>query len=185
MRNFRITRCNYQATAELVISFVGLIALFLGLSQIALIGHRNVVNGQVARQRAEETLRGVGATLRTPVQGWNVGDDGLNYTADDNAVKMGGGTAEFENSLDKPVRLQDLEAYAAQGQGTAISPMASCNSTATVADLKEGEAKDSVKLDPAMRYFLTGATQVSLTDKAYMPGIMLRDLGTPSAQPEP
>ena len=185
MRNLGTTRCKYQATAELVISFVGLIALFLGLSQVALIGHRNVVNGQVSRQRAEESLRGVGATLRTPIQGWNVGDDGLNYTADDNAVKMGGGTAEFENSLDKPVRLQDLEAYAAQGQGTAISPMASCNSTATVADLKEGEAKDSVKLDPAMHYFLTGATQVSLNDKAYMPGIMLRDLGTPSSQPEP
>ena len=174
MRNLHSTRCRCQATAELVISFVGLISLFLGLSQIALIGHRNVVNGQVARERAEGSLLGVGTTLHAPVRDWKNGDDGLSYTADDKMVQGGGRTEEFQAAVEQPVRLQELEAYAAQGHGNAITSLIGANSTASAADLKEGVATDSVELDRSTRYFLTGATQVSLTDKAYMPGIMLQ-----------
>jgi hypothetical protein len=176
MRGLRTTRCRNQATAELVISFVGLMALFLGLTQIALVGHRSIANGQESRAKAEEAMYNAGIPVSEAVQDWKDGEDGLSYTADDEKTTGGGKTSEFQEAVSQPVWLSLLEGYGATGQGTAVSPLFSAGSTATAADLKEGKATDSVPLDPAMHYLLTGASQLSLTDKTYMPGISLRDL---------
>ena len=44
------------------------------------------------------------------------------------------------------------------------------------ADLKEGTARETVDVDPAMKHLLFNASSISLEDKAYMPGVSLTDL---------
>ncbi len=182
MRRIRTAACRGQATAELVISLVAISAVFLGLTQVAVTGQKNVHNYLDARESAENLVRSIGVTSRSSVQSWQDGDDGLSYTADDKVSSGGGDTSDFANGLNSPVSLRDLESNGAYGFKTSITPLTSSGSAATAADLKEGSATESVPVDPAMKYLLFNVTSLSLSDKVYMPGVNLTDLAGAGGQ---
>jgi hypothetical protein len=173
MRRIRTTSCRGQATAELVISLVGLSALFLGFAQVALLGHNNVCNLFSAREKAEEQMHSTWLPLRGSVQDWKDGNDGLSYTADDTPVLGGGSTAAFSQGLAAPVPLYELESNGTFGFRTNVTVFTGSGSAATAAGLQEGKATTAVPVDPALKFFLMNATEIQLTDKAYMPGISL------------
>ncbi len=173
MRRIRTRSCRGQATAELVVSLVGLTALFLGFVQIALLGHGNISNLLSAREKAEEHMQSNWLPERQSIQGWQDGNDGLRYTADDTQVTGGGSTLAFERGLESPVQLRDLETNGTYGFRTTVTLFTNSGSAATAADLQEGKATTRVPVDPAVKFFLMNATEIGLTDKAYMPAINL------------
>ena len=185
MRRIRTTSCRGQATAELVISLVGLSALFLGFVQVALLGHNNVCNLFSAREKAEGQMHSVWLTEHQPVQDWKNGEDGLSYTADDTPVLGGGSTIAFSQGLASPVPLQTLESNGAFGFRTNVTEFTGSGSAATAAGLQEGKATAAVPVDPALKFFLMNATEIQLTDKAYMPSLTLQLQNAPQRQAAP
>lgn len=166
--------CRGQATAEVVISLVGLTVVFFGLLQIARLGHESIQNLMEARRRSEVAMGAIGTPIGEYVRNWTDGGDALSFTADDEAVHLGGATIRFTDVLAQPVALDKLENNPAYGMSNSFTPLLAPGSLAPAADLREGRSTRVLDVEAALRLLVfSSLSHVRLDDKVYMPGIHL------------
>ena len=77
-----------QAIAELCISLIAILAIFVGFLFTVALGVENVQNLIFARGKADQLAANNGATSigGSPVIAWDYGDDELKFTSDDYAI---------------------------------------------------------------------------------------------------
>ena len=161
--------CGGQATTELVIGLVALMAVFMGLLQVASLSRDNVENLIEARESADRnvgngTLGGAGR----PIVGWDEGDDGLSFTADDTAAV---GTTEdaglFSGELGAPC---DLGALPTAFTGHNFLPeLDTLYLFHSAANLTSAEVSRRVELEDAVRALIDDRDRITLKDQVYMP----------------
>lgn len=94
MKNGHNNNENGQAIAEMVVSLIGIMAVFLGVLFVAGIGVENIKVLLDARGEADENaVDGVLGDSGEAISRWEAGGDGLYFTIDD--TRVGGGA---ENS---------------------------------------------------------------------------------------
>lgn len=150
-------------------ALVALMAVFMGLLQVAALSRGNVENLLEARAAADRnvengTLGGAGRAITT----WNDGDDNLSYTADDEAAV---GTTEeaslFGDELAAPC---DLGALPEAFTGHNFQPgMDTMYLFLSAADLTSASVSKRVPLEDAMRALIVDRDLITLKDQVYMP----------------
>jgi hypothetical protein len=81
---------NGQAIAEMTVGLIALMAVFLGMLAVGALGIVNIQTLIAARGGADErAVNGILSDSGRSIQEWSVGNDGLLFTADDQAVRGG------------------------------------------------------------------------------------------------
>jgi hypothetical protein len=175
-RRPRYRDCRGQATAELLAASVGLVVVFAAVGQICLVGDAAAKNLLESRERADRySMSGNQVVRETQYYGvWHEGEDGLRYTADDEANGTTGANISFYyNEMNQPMSLNGLSAMGATDQ---ITPYAGAGSAMWSSNLFEGEASNQVALDEALRNLLfINARRITIEDSSFMPGMDISD----------
>jgi hypothetical protein len=169
-----------QALIETFLAMIGLLVLLVAIGQIGRTGHENISNYYNARGLADDRAENTGAPASGDyVHDWDVGDDGLRYTADDEHAGAWGDTViPFTNNLyldgNDSTGLSDLMTGWGMSDYDQVSPLLSTDSLVRAADLRRGRATENVPVDVTLeRLLLPGANHLHLEDEVYMPGINL------------
>ncbi len=160
-----------QATAELVVSLVGILIVFTGFLMIVDIGVTKVEN--VIDARGEADIYGLNGTVGSSgvaIKTWSAGADGFYYTEDDQII---GGTTEdpttFSSQLlnDSFSLVSDFSmSYVGNNFASTLDPNAVFW---PAADLTSATQNATVELDGATRTVYFDASSISLSDTVYMP----------------
>jgi hypothetical protein len=175
-RRPRYRDCRGQATAELLAASIGLVLVFAAVGQICLVGDAAAKNLLESRERADRySMTNNQVSRETRYYGvWDVGDDGLRYTADDDASgSIGASIGYFHNEMNQPMTLNSLSAMGANDQ---ITPYSGSGSAMWSSNLFKGEATDQVLLDEALRNLLfINTRRIKIEDASFMPGLEISD----------
>lgn len=150
---------------------VGLAVAMAAVLQVCLAGNSNIRNLYESRRDAESKARRATFDMGGTVIGdWDVGSDGLRYTADDVIERashedLGNYASEIRDPFDIG-RLDSL------GLNDGFSPFLDEFSRARSAHLFRGEARASVPFEPALKSLLfIHKDHLELSDQSYMPGM--------------
>jgi hypothetical protein len=171
--NSRRRAVGGQAIAELLVLLVALTVALAAVLQCCLVGDQRIRNLHEARAKSEADARsGLITALVTSVGNWEDGGDALRHTADDMAL---GNTVEslaFQaGEISEPFGVQNLGAL---GFHDGMGPSLYISSRAMTAGLYEGEAVESVPIEPTLRTFLfLNKSDIDLRDTVYMPGYLI------------
>jgi hypothetical protein len=160
-----------QAVVEILAGIVALTVLFLGLLQVATLGHANVRNLMEARGQAEDRAYQGDLLSRSSsyIGGWSASDsDGLRYTADDVSIGNSGGSLNtFSAVANSPMALDGLNNH---GANPDFASYLSADSLGVAASLHEGSASRTVAIEPGLRWMIVrNRSNITLTDHLYMP----------------
>jgi hypothetical protein len=160
-----------QAIAELLIALVGLTVAMAAVLQVCRTGDSNIRNLYESRKDAVAKARSATFGSAGDVIGdWNVGDDGLRHTADD---EIGAPThedlADYVSEIRAPFNITTLDSL---GLNDGFTPYVDEFSRARTADLYRGEGSESVPFESALKTFLfIDKEKLDLSDESYMPGM--------------
>ena len=163
-----------QATVELIVSLIGILAVFCGFLLISKLGIQNVDNIIRSRGVADNNaITSVLADPGTPTLSWNSGPDNIPYTADD--VRISGTFAdpamfsdELQNglfSLKNDFSMSYVHENFAPNAGNPDFIFLAA------AELTSGSASSSVQLDDLDRLLYVDSPRISLRDESFSPFI--------------
>lgn len=160
-----------QATAEFVVSLIGILAVITGLFMIVDIGVAKVQNVSEARGQADNYAAiGLGGAAGRSIRYWDDGDDGYLYTEDDEPIvsttedpdifssELSNGTFSLRDDFSLP--------YVENNFAESLPPD---RVFLPAASLTSSRVSKTVELDGATRTLFFNTPSLSLSDTIYMP----------------
>ena len=168
-----------QAFAELVVSLVALLAVFVGFLLVAALSSDRVSTLIRAREEADrKSSSGVSSGGGESIRYWNYGADEIPFTTDDYAVSGSAGNgALFKRQLtDNSGQVMLSNPPSSSALGSDFSSLQDSNLFVNAADLASGSAGTSntlhshniSSLEPAIR-LLFGIDGTRFEERVYMP----------------
>ena len=182
----RLNKRRGQAISEFVVGIFGITIAFFGLLQIAELGvgnnnrDGNIQNLKDARAEAEQkALNPIVSLSESDIETWDVGDDGLRYTADDEDDKLGFDPLDrLKQELEDPTSIPELMEETSDYDS--VSERLE-QSTVWSISLQSGDESTVVNIEPLLQNFVfENLKSIRIKDKAYMPSL---DLGNPANLP--
>jgi len=174
-----------QAFAELTVSLIAILAVFVGFLLMAALCSDRVTTLITARTNADlKSSSGLSSQEGESIQRWDYGADGIPYTTDDTAVSGSGGNGSlFKSQLNDNtgnVTLQNPPASMSQLRGD-FTTLQDNNIFVNAASLASGKDEVSDSIGRHYRYnndasalksaaeFLFGISRTHIEDTVYMP----------------
>jgi len=166
-------RQSGQATAELVASLIGILAVFTGFLMIVDIGVAKVENVSSARGESDQSsYDSESGGSGSPIRYWSAGDDGFHYTEDDQPIVA---TSENPDTFADELTTGEFSlfgdfsrSYVENNFATSLDPD---SVFLPAANLVSATKTSSVELDGATRALYFDTPSLSLSDTVYMPVI--------------
>ena len=168
-----------QAFAELTVSLVAILAVFVGFLLIAALGSDRVSSIIRAREDADrKSSSGVSSQGGESIRYWDYGMDGIPFTTDDNAVlgSAGDGALFMRQLSDNTGEVMLSNPPSSSDLRSDFSGLQDANLFVNAASLASGDAGTSStlrdhnisSLEPAIRW-LFHIDRISVEERVYMP----------------
>ncbi|HRU01948.1 MAG TPA: hypothetical protein P5239_09630 [Victivallales bacterium] len=162
-----------QATAEFVISLIGILAVISGLLMMIDLGVSKTANVLDARENAEiYALNEIISSPGIPIRYWDSGEDGFLYTEDDRAVIS---TTEDPNIFISELNTAELSLSSGFSfsyvENNFVPEMSTEKVFLPAANLTSAHVNRTVELDGAAQALFFNTPSLSLRDTIYMPVI--------------
>ncbi|HRR05934.1 MAG TPA: hypothetical protein P5105_01520 [Victivallales bacterium] len=162
-----------QATAEFVISLIGILAVISGLLMMIDLGVSKTANVLDARENAEiYALNEIISSPGIPIRYWDSGEDGFLYTEDDRAVIS---TTEDPNIFISELNTAELSLSSGFSfsyvENNFVPEMSTEKVFLPAANLTSANVTRTVELDGAAQALFFNTPSLSLRDTIYMPVI--------------
>jgi hypothetical protein len=162
-----------QATAEFIVSIIGILSVFTGFFLIVDLGVAKVENVLAARAEADfNSYNGIIGGSGSAILTWTEGSDSFLYTEDD---LMSVSTTENPDTFSDELQNDDFSllddfsmTYVENNFAATLDPD---RVFLPAANLTSGTSTDSVELDEATRLLYFDTPSISVTDSMYMPFI--------------
>lgn len=164
-----------QATAEMAVAIVTIMAIMSGFLLIAQLGRTGIRSILEARRLADiNSYNGISLSPGSSIRHWETGDDLMEMSADDTAVAF----TNDEPELFKSQLSNGSFNLASDISGMAIENFATDLTSDFIflegADLTSGESSESIDLNDASRFLyggntLFGTSSIDIDNTVYMP----------------
>ncbi|MCH2175510.1 MAG: hypothetical protein MK193_07265 [Lentisphaeria bacterium] len=169
-----------QAIAEMIVGIIALMVMFLGLTQIFMASYTSYDALTDVRAEAELAIQSSSGSISTDqVKSWDVGNDELKNTLDDDKRMGVSALNTFSNELNSHDGSQSMDSLFSGYGITSYNEFEDdliSNQASVAAGLHRATKNESVEIDPILRSFLNiSPKRMSIDKEIYMPYLEIRE----------